>query len=355
MEVNMVKWSLCLFMPRFLAILQREQPLAACLFTSIAIFLACSSFVLIPASAQIKTKDDDTIKVETSLVWVPVSVKTRNGTGVAGLTRDRFKVFENGAEQDIAHFETPGQPITIALVIDMSDSAKMSLAEMRSAASAFLDKLIPQDKALIVAFDRQIHKVIGATDDRDMLRLGLLGIKTGGGTALYDTVDQVVRSSFEGVSGRKAIVLLTDGIDTSSTKATFETTANIVAEGNIAVFPIQYQPEDTMSKRLSSENSHIGSTIYTTPSGESITSAHQRGTRYLRLLADSSGGRFQLADTTANLEAAFGQIAAELRQQYSLGFYPGKPAPKREKRKLKVTVDIADARIDARDSYVARP
>lgn len=317
--------------------------------------LVCSILaVLSEASGQVKL-DDDSIRVETSLVWVPVSVKSRNGTGIAGLTRDRFKIFENGSEQEITHFETPGEPITVALVIDMSDSAKMSLDEMRAAASGFLDKLVAGDKALIVAFDKQTHKVIGATDDRDMLRLGLSGIKTGGGTALYDTVGHVVRTSFDGVSGRKAIILLTDGIDTSSTQATFETSANLIAESNIAVFPIQYQPENMAAKRLSSDNSQMGAPVYTTPSGESIATAHQRGTRYLRLLADSSGGRFQLADTNRNLEAAFARIAAELRQQYYLGFYPEKGAPKRKKRKLKVTVDVPDARIDSRDSYVAKP
>ena len=355
MEVNMVKWNICLLTTKFLVTLRRERRRAAYIFASLAIFLACFGFVLVSVSAQIKTKDDDTIKVETSLVWVPVSVKTRNGAGIAGLSKERFRVFENGIEQEIAHFETPGMPITVALVIDMSDSAKISLGEMRGAASAFLNRLLPQDKALIVAFDRQTHKVIGATDDRDMLRLGLLGIKTGGGTALYDAVDTVVSSSFNGVSGRKAIILLTDGIDTSSVTATFQTSAKAIAEANIAVFPIQYKPEDTVQKRLSSENSGMGSPVYTTPSGESIAEAYVRGTRYLRLLADSSGGRFQLADSTKNLEAAFAQIAAELRQQYYLGFYPEKAAPKPEKRKLKVTVNVPNARIDARDSYVARP
>jgi VWFA-related protein len=299
--------------------------------------------------------DPDAIKVETSLVWIPVSIKAKNGAGIADLTKDRFTVFEDGVEQQIAHFETPGTPITVALVIDMSDSAKMSLAEMRLAAIAFIDKLKPKDKALIVAFDKNIHRVIGATDDREMLRLGLFGIKSGGGTALYDTVDHVVTSSFDGVNGRKAVILLTDGIDTASMKTTLERSADLVAAGNVAFFPIQYQPEDTMRKRLSSENSHIGSTIYTTPSGEPIASAHQRGTRYLRLLADSSGGRFQLADSTKNLEAAFIQIAAELRQQYYLGYYPERSAQKNEKRKLKVTVNVPDARIDARDSYIAKP
>lgn len=305
--------------------------------------------------AQTVESQTDTIKIDTTIVLIPVSVRTQNGVGIAGLTKDKFKVFEDGVEQDIAQFESPGQPITVAIVLDMSDSAKMSLADMRKAASAFIDKLEPRDKALIIAFDKNIHRVLGATSDRDILKLGLLGISTGGGTALYDTVDHVVRTSFQNVGGRKAVILLTDGIDTSSEKNTFETSASIVGESNIAVFPIQYEPENLATKTVSPGTYREGLSIYTTPSGESISSAYQRGTRYLRLLVDASGGRFQFADSTKKLQAAFEQIAAELRQQYYLGFYPEKSATKREKRRLKVTVNVSGAKIESRDSYLAKP
>lgn len=231
----------------------------------------------------------------------------------------------------------------------------MSLAEMRRSAKAFIDKLEARDKALILAFDKNIHRVLGATGDKDMLRLGLSGIGGGGGTALYDAVDHVFRTSFQNIGGRKAVILLTDGIDTSSTKATFETSASIVGEGNTAVFPIQYEPDNLATKPVSPGTYREGLSIYTTPNGESISSAHQRGTRYLRLLADTSGGRFQFADSTARLQTAFEQIAAELRQQYYLGFYPERSASKREKRKLKVVVDVQGAKIESRASYVALP
>lgn len=298
---------------------------------------------------------DETLKVHSTLVWTPVSVRSSTGKVISGLSKEAFKIFEDGVEQDITHFETSGQPITVAIVIDMSDSAKLRLVDMRKVASAFIDKLESRDKALIVAFDKSVHHLIDATSERDMLKLGLSGINTGGGTALYDTVDHVVCNSLKAVGGRRAVILLTDGIDTSSTKATFESSASVVGAGNTAIFPIQYEPENMLAKRLSSENSHLSSPIYTTPSGESISSAYQRGTRYLRLLANSSGGRFQFADSIKKLQAAFEQIFAELKQQYYLGFYPERSAPKRENRKLKVSVDIPGARVVNRERYVATP
>lgn len=302
-----------------------------------------------------QVKDGDTIRVDTQLIWIPVSVKEKSGLLIPGLRRDSFTVLEDGIEQEITDFEMPGEPITVALVLDMSDSARVSLAEMRKAAWAFVDKLELRDKAMIIAFDRNIHRVIGATHDREMLKLGLAGISNGGGTALYDTVD-VALKSFLGASGRKAVVLLTDGIDTSSVRATFQSSADQAAAGNIAFFPIQFQPEAISRLRVAPENNQAGSvTLITTPSGESITAAHQRGTRYLRLLADSTGGRFHLAESTKNLEAAFIQITAELRQLYYIGYYSNKQATKPEKRKLVVKVDVPNARIDARDSYIAKP
>jgi Ca-activated chloride channel homolog len=319
------------------------------IFATLAILVA-AAFV----SGQVKDRDDP-IRIETSLVIVPVSVRTRNGQGIGDLTKDRFRIFEDGTERLIELFEAPGAPITVALVIDMSDSARMSLREMKAASAAFLGHLQPRDRALIVAFDKNINRVLGATSDHDMLRLGLLGIAPGAGTALYDAVEHIFANSFQSIGGRHAVVLLTDGIDTASTRATFESSAAIVAAGNIPVYPIQFEPEDLFRKRFSADNSHVGSTIYTTPSGESLTTAYQRGTRYLRLIAASSGGRFQFADTTRKLELAFAKIAADLRQLYFIGFYPDLALSKPGTRRLKVTTDVPGARVDGRERYTARP
>jgi Ca-activated chloride channel family protein len=307
--------------------------------------------------AQVPAKDGEngTIVIKTSLVLIPVTVKSRRGATISGLTKERFKVFEDGVEQEVTHFETPDKPLMVALVLDQSDSTKISVKDILSAALLLLDQLLPHDKAMVVAFDRNVNKLTQVTGDRETLSMAVSIIKSGGGTSLYDAVETTVTSYLEGVAGRKTLILLTDGIDTSSSKATYESSTAIVAAANVAVYPIQYPSEDLNSKRLSSENSHLGSPIYTTPSGESISSAHQRGTRYLRQIAASSGGRFHYADSPTGLRQAFEQILAELRQQYYIGYYPKRQSEKKEKRRIKVLVNAPDTHVENRENFVLTP
>ena len=303
--------------------------------------------------AKKKGLDDEVIRVDTSLVTIPVTVRNRaGGTYVTNLRREDFRIFEDGVEQEIAHFEPTSQPITAALVLDISDSTKISIKDIQNAAIAFLDQLLPADRAFVVAFDKQIVKLTEATGDRKILSEAIRRVKTGGGTSLYDTVESVMNFQFRGIEGRKAIVILTDGIDTTSVKSTFESTARAAEEQYALIYAIQYRTEDVLGKQLSAGNSQIGATIYTTPSGESISSAFARGTRYLRLLSSTSGGRFYAGDSLANLERSFSQIADELRQQYNIGYYPKNEAGKKERRRVKVRVGVSGVSVKARSSYV---
>jgi hypothetical protein len=103
------------------------------------------------------------------------------------------------------------------------------------------------------------------------------------------------------------------------------------------------------AKRLS--DPHFPPTVYTTPSGEPLSKAYERGTRYLQSLARTAGGQFHYADNVKNLRRAFAVIAQELRQQYSLGYYPGNHAAGNGKRRIKVEVGLPEAVVHARESY----
>ncbi|MGQ0541607.1 MAG: VWA domain-containing protein [Blastocatellia bacterium] len=283
---------------------------------------------------------DDVVKVDSILVWVPVSVRTQNGGYAQGLGTKDFTIMEDDVEQEIAHFESSDKPITVAFVMDVSDSTKVNLVDIQNAAISFLNQLKPDDKALIVVFDRQVLKLTEATIDRKVLITAIQRVRTGGGTNLYDAIETVIGSYLKQISGRKAIVVLTDGIDTSSASATFDSTIRLAAEQYASIYPSQFYPEDVLAKQFSADNSHMGATIPTTPSGESIRSAFERGSRYLRLLSHASGGRFYHADSLKNLQQSFAQVADELRQQYSLGYYPKVEGLKKEKRRIKVRVKV---------------
>jgi len=299
--------------------------------------------------------EDEVLRVDSTLVSVPVRVKSRNGGYIPNLRAKDFRVFEDGVEQDISHFETTDKPFTVALVLDISDSTKIELRDIQNAAVAFLNQLKPADRALIVVFDKQVVKLTEATGDRKVLSEAIRRVKTGGGTALYDTVETLINSYLKKIGGRKAIVILTDGIDTSSASATFDSTVRFAAEQYALIYPIQFNPDSLLDKKAAALDSNLGPTIYTTPSGESIRAAFERGNRYLRLLSHTSGGRFYYAANLKNLEQSFAQIADELRQQYSIGYYPKNQAQKKERRRIKVSVSIPEGKVKTRENYIYKP
>jgi len=308
-----------------------------------------------PNAVKQEESEDEVVRVDTTLVSVPVRVKNRQGGYIPNLQAKDFRIFEDDVEQDISHFETTDKPFTVALVLDMSDSTKIELREIQNAAIAFLNQLQPADRALIVAFDKQVIRLTEATGDRKVLSEAIRRVRTGGGTTLYDAVEILINSYLKQSGGRKAIVILTDGIDTSSIRATFDSTVRLAAEQYSLIYPIQYNTDNMLDKKVAATDSNLGPTIYTTPSGESIRSAFERGNRYLRLLSQTSGGRFYYGDSLKNLERSFAQIANELRQQYSIGYYPKNQALKKEKRRIKVRVGVPEGVVKTRENYIYKP
>ncbi|HKB65295.1 MAG TPA: VWA domain-containing protein [Pyrinomonadaceae bacterium] len=316
------------------------------------VFLICAAAITLqaqtpPTSGQ--QPDDEVLRISTSLVAVPVTVKTRQGTYIPNLRREDFRIYEDGIEQEVSNFETIDAPFTVILMLDVSDSTRIKLREIQNAACAFLNQLRPSDRALIVSFDRQLSVLSSATGDRKVLADAINHVQTGGGTAIYDAIEVTISSQLKQIPGRKAVVVLTDGVDTASLHATYESTLRLATEQYALIYAIQYDtPSDVKARQ---PNDQFGLVTYTTPSGEPLNKAYERGTRYLRSIAGISGGSFHYSDTVKNLEKSFARIAEELRQQYSLSYYPKTPNSKSGKRRLKIIVSVPQAIVHARDSY----
>lgn len=320
---------------------------------STLVLLICVAAMSLQAQTPPSPQEPDyeVLRTSTSMVAVPVIVKTRRGAYVPNLGREDFQIFEDGVKQKVSIFETTNAPFTVILMLDVSDSTRIKLADIQNAAIAFLDQLRPDDRAMIVAFDKGFWLLTGATGDRKVLSAAIRRVKPGGGTSLYDAIDTTISAQLKGIPGRKAIVLLTDGIDTSSVRTNYEDNLRAANEQYALIYPIQYE---TPGDAKQTDEPKFG-TIYTTPSGESLKKAYDRGTRYLQRMAEISGGRFHYSDSLKHLESSFAQIAEELRQQYSLSYYPQNPNLKSGKRRLKIVVDVPDAIIHARDSYAYKP
>lgn len=326
--------------------------------------------------------EDEVVRVNASLVTVPVSVLDRDGRFIGGLRQEDFRVLEDGVEQRIAYFAPVEQPFTVALVIDTSGSTRFRLEDIQDAAIAFLDQLSPADRVIVISFDDSVRVLSEATSDRNRLRAAVRQTRTGGGTRLYDAVDLVINQQLGRVQGRKAVVLFTDGVDTTSKRASYQSTLEEAVELDAMIYPIQYDtfvdngggggggggwPGPRYPRRRKPGWGDIlggiilggGVTIGTGGGGGGSAGTsradYQRGSEYLRRLAEATGGRRHEAQDLNYLEEAFTSIAEELRRQYSLGYYPARQSRTDERRQIRVRVRRPNLVVRARDSYVYRP
>src|SRR2546423_11103775 len=190
--------------------------------------------------------EGDVVKVDTTLISVPVSVMDRDGKYIPDLTKDDFHVWENGVEQRVAYFASTEKPFTVALLIDTSGSTRFRLGEIQDAAIAFVEQLRADDRVMVVSFSDKIRVLAQPTNDRNAPRYAIRQTEPGAGTRLYDAVDQVINNSFNRIEGRKAIVLFTDGVDTSSKNATYESTVRDAEELDALIYPVEYNTATDM-------------------------------------------------------------------------------------------------------------
>ena len=311
-----------------------------------------------------ETVEGDVIRFDTALVTVPVSVMDRYGRYVPLLRRGQFRITENGVEQKIAYFATTDAPFSVVLLIDTSGSTQLRLDDIQKAAIEFVDKLKATDSVMVMSFDDRIEVQCKATTDREEIRKAIRRTRTGGGTRLYDAVDDILKKQLATIQGRKAVVLFTDGVDTTSHRASYESTVRLAQESDAPIYSVDY---DTSGMYGGGQGLPIpggrGSIIIGTPfpmpgSGipgstrGSIAREYRRAVAYLHELADGTGGRFYSGDSMFGIAQAFTWIAEELGRQYSIGYYPTTPGKDGERRQIKVKVTESDLVVKARDSYI---
>ncbi len=331
-----------------------------------------SSQTQVPADEEV-IEDDEVIKIETNFVTLPVSVLDRQGRFISGLTQNQFQIFDNGIQQKVEYFASVEKPFTVVLMIDVSPSTQYRIDEIQDAAIAFVEQLRADDKVMVVAFDRRLDVLSQPTNNRQQLRNAIRRANFGDGTSLYDSVDQVTNRYLRNIEGRKAIVLFTDGVDTTSDKANYQTTLRNAEESDALIYPIRYDTSANYSqtgypggsRRMpQSSGGILGNILGAILTGGDINIGNSgggsvgqspedyaRGKTYLESLARNSGGRKFEAVTTYNLDEAFRSIAEELRRQYSLGYYP-ETGTKGERRQIRVRVKRPNLVVRTRQSYI---
>lgn len=303
-----------------------------------------------PADKQITSDDDEVVRIETNLITIPVSVFDRDGLYIPGLQQNNFKIFEDGVEQEIAYFGTTDKPFTVALLLDTSPSTQYKIDEIHKAAIAFVDQLKPQDSVIVIEFHSSVKVQTEATRDRSKIYKAIYRAEFGGGTSLYNAVDEALRKQLSKIEGRKAVVLFTDGVDTTSRKNTYDSTLNYAEESDSLIFPIYY---NTYFENRQRSGGGFPDIFLGGPPPGTTAAEYALGRKYLEELADATGGRvFRPESTPGGLTRAFEGIAEELRRQYNIGYVPKETGKPGQRKQIKVRVNRPNLIIRARDSYV---
>ena len=157
-------------------------------------------------------EEDDVIEIETNYVTLPVTVLDRQGRFISGLSKNDFKIYEDGVEQKVEVFDSVEKPFTVVLLIDTSPSTKYKIDEIHNAAITFVRQLRRQDRVMVVAFNQNYRVLTYPTSDQYRLQSAIRRASFGGGTSLYDAVSRTIDNELRQIDGRKAVVLFTDGV-----------------------------------------------------------------------------------------------------------------------------------------------
>ncbi|HWF89684.1 MAG TPA: VWA domain-containing protein [Pyrinomonadaceae bacterium] len=311
-----------------------------------------------------ETVEGDVIRFDTALVTVPVTVMDRNGRYVPQLRREQFRLEENGVEQKIAYFATTDAPFSVVLLIDTSGSTQVRLDDIHDAAINFVGKLKETDSVMVMSFDDRIQVQCKPTTDRNVIEKAIRHTRTGGGTRLYDAVDDILRKQLNTIQGRKAVVLFTDGVDTTSHRASYDSTLRLAEESDAPIYSVDYDTSGFAGGGmgggipLPGGRGRILGLPLPSPGGipggipGSSPGDYRRAVAYLHALSNATGGRFYSGDSMFGIAQAFTWIAEELGRQYSLGYYPSTPGKDGERRQIKVKVTESDLVVKGRDSYI---
>jgi VWFA-related protein len=341
-----------------------------------------------------KPEKDEIIRVDTQLVDVPVAVTTTAGVPLRGLKQSNFVVYEDGKPQEIADFAAAAEPFEIALVLDTSGSARGQLPLIQRAAAEFLANLRPGDRVAVIAYntDRRNNQAFAITEvlsqltgDRKVLKSAVDHVTFSNGTPYYDSLLQVAEGVFarppsEEFRGRRALVALTDGVDSSSTVDFALAKTELESRGLISFF-IKVDTRDYFEENLLGDcqsatqfsKAQIRRYYRSIAAKGNMEKAfnfcdlgdferlaiskrlYEIADTEMESLAKSSGGKVFAVDDLNEARVAFKSVAEEIGTKYTIGYYPANDKKDGTFRKIRVELKglPAGTKVRAREGYTA--
>lgn len=338
---------------------------------------------------------DEPIKVDTQLIDVPLAVTSPAGVPLKGLKASNFVIYEDGKKQDVVDFAATTAPFEVALVLDTSGSARNDLLLIQRAAADFIASLRPGDRVAVIAFNTgrkgsqatAVSEILTPlTDDRAKLKAAIEAVTTSNGTPYYDSLQKVAEKIFaqkpaDEFRGRRALVALTDGVDSSS-DTDFSLVKDELGSAGVISFFIRVDTQDFFEEALlgdcqaamrfsSAQIRRYYRTIST--NGKSMEKAssfcqlgdferlaiskrlYQLADMEMNELAKGSGGKVFPVGDLSEARGAFKSVADEIGTKYTLGYYPSNEKRDGTYRKIKVEVKglPAGTVVRAREGYNA--
>jgi VWFA-related protein len=327
--------------------------------------------LLLSAKPPLSSQEKPAISVDVRVVNVLATVRDKHGQIVSNLGQDDFKLEEDGRPQTISYFARQSDlPLTLGLLVDTSGSQRTVLPEERDASHSFLDNMLREDKdqAFLIHFDREVELLQELTSSHQKLEsaLGLLEIarptnnpgsqggryprgRAGGGTALYDAIflasDEVLKKQ----QGRKALIVLSDGVDRGS-KETLERAIETAQRADTVVYSILFAGEEQAFTNPGGFGGYGGRGMGRRGGGQRFPEERPDGKKILARISSETGGRLFEVSKKQPVDQIYRQIEEELRSQYSLG-YTSDAATGVGYRKIRLTTKQKDLVVQAREGY----
>jgi Ca-activated chloride channel homolog len=308
-----------------------------------------------------KPQEDSTdstfsLKVNVDLVVLNFAVVDENGRSVIDLRQEDFSLYEDGVLQTITEFLPTKAPFNLSLVLDTSSSVRPSLQLIQKAGIEFAHQLRPNDRIGIVVFNSSVSQLLGFTSDRKLVvrSLNNLTVSTFGGSKVYDAIAQAVYRLRELSTGRNAIVILSDGMENAS-RIKFDGLRLLLAQSDAVLYPVTVLNKQRQQDKLEAYiRSRPESDPYMANARASLavlSEIYQLQTERLLTLARDSGGKVFVVSHLSDLADEYAKIAQELRNTYSVAYYPTNTRRDGSLRKVRVEGKNPNHRIRTRSSY----
>ena len=345
--------------PNFICSFFRRQRRLAHGLTQLGLVGLLTLAACVPVWAQ---DPEDVVRVDTALVQLNVGVVDARGQAIRSLSRNDFTVYEDGVKQPILNFEPTEAPFSLVLLLDMSGSTVNFRPQLKQAVGRFLDALSPADRVAVIQFNKKVKTLSGFTTDLKKTDYAIRIAEGAGETYFYDALRYALKELEKEGKRRKAIVVLTDGLDTGLRNAD-RALASKAETDEAAVASIDPKASSDLSEVLSTADK-MGVTIYplALPSGDPkrlplqspvITAIYAAARTRLQSLADRTGGRLNEIQRLDQMARLYAEVAADLRSLYSVA-YRGAPGRDGKWREIRIEVTPSELIARTRPGYFAK-